>query len=131
VLGPDHSNVLTTRNNRAEITGETGDAGTARDLFAALLPEHERVLHPDHPAVLTTRHNVAAWTGKAVDPAAARDLFATLLPDHESACSARATPMSSPMFGSEYHSLDGRVLVRVAGHFKPSQAKAYAKAVNR
>jgi hypothetical protein len=36
---------------------------------------------------------------------------------------------AAPMLGTEYHYLTGRVLVRVAGHLKPSQAKAYAAAV--
>ncbi|WP_214325769.1 FxSxx-COOH system tetratricopeptide repeat protein [Nonomuraea sediminis] len=81
VLGADHPNTLTTRDDLARWTGEAGGASVARDALAALLPIRERVLGADHPNTLTTRHNLARWTGEAGDASAARDAFAALLPD--------------------------------------------------
>ena len=49
VLGPEHTETLTTRANLARWTGESGDAAAARDQLAALLPVYERVLGPEHP----------------------------------------------------------------------------------
>ena len=49
VLGPEHPDTLTTRNQLARWTGEAGDAAGARDQLAALLPIRERVLGPEHP----------------------------------------------------------------------------------
>ena len=40
-----------------------------------------------------------------------------------------ALQKDSPMLGSEYHYLDGPVLVRVSGELKPSEAKEYETAV--
>jgi hypothetical protein len=60
---------LTTRGGLARWTGEAGDPAAARDQFAALLPDRERVLGPDHPVTLTTRGGLAYWTGKAVGDA--------------------------------------------------------------
>jgi hypothetical protein len=65
VLGAEHPDTLTTRNNLAGWTGEAGDAAGARDQFAALLSIRERVLGPDHPDTLATRTNLAGWTRRA------------------------------------------------------------------
>ena len=81
--GAEHPDTLDARSDTARWTGEAGDAATARDLFAALLPVRERVSGREHPAALTTRHNVAYWTGRAGDAAAARDQYAALLPVQE------------------------------------------------
>ena len=59
VLGPDHPDTLTTRDNIASWTGECGDAAGALRLSRELLPDQERVLGPDHPDTLTTRNNIA------------------------------------------------------------------------
>ena len=83
VLGPQHPDTLTTRNDLAYWTGLAGDAAGARDQFAALLPIRERVLGPEHPETLITRGNFAQWTGLAGDAAGARDQFAALLPVRE------------------------------------------------
>ena len=64
MLGRDHPDTLTTRNNIAYWTGEVGDAREALRLFTELLPDQERVLGRDHPDTLTTRNNIAAWTGE-------------------------------------------------------------------
>ena len=64
VLGADHPDTLTTRNNIAGLTGQSGEAGEALRLFRELLPDQERVLgarpsqHPHNP------HNIAHWTGQ-------------------------------------------------------------------
>ena len=71
---------LSVKEKRARSTGEAGDAGGARDQFAALLPVGERVLGPEHPETLETRHDLARWTGEAGDAGGARDQFAALLP---------------------------------------------------
>jgi hypothetical protein len=80
-LGTDHPDTLPTRSHLATWTGASGDPATARDLFTALLQDHERVLGPDHPHTLTTRIHLATWTGEAGNPTAARDLLTALLPD--------------------------------------------------
>ena len=83
ILGPEHPDILTARDNLAVRTGKAGDPAAARDLFAALLPVRERVLGPEHRDTLTARARLARWTGEAGDQAAARDLFAELLPVRE------------------------------------------------
>ena len=65
VLGPEHPDTLTTRNNLAAWRGEAGDAAGAVAAFAELLPLRERVLGPEHPDTLATRHNLASWRGEA------------------------------------------------------------------
>ncbi|MFI6739132.1 tetratricopeptide repeat protein [Nonomuraea sp. NPDC050451] len=82
-LGPKHPGTLAARHDLARYRGRAGDAGAARDEFAALLPLQERIHGPDHPRVLATRHALALWTGQAGDPAAARDGAAALLPIRE------------------------------------------------
>ncbi|WIG17597.1 tetratricopeptide repeat protein [Kocuria rosea] len=81
--GPDHLDTLHARSNLANWVGETGNAAAARDLFAALLSDEQRVLGPNHRSTLSARSNLAYWVGDAGDPAAARDLFATLLLDQQ------------------------------------------------
>ncbi len=83
VLGRDHPDTLTTRNNIASWTGRVGDAREALRLFTELLPDRERVLGRDHPNTLRTRNNIAHWTGRVGDAREALRLFAELLPDQE------------------------------------------------
>ena len=92
VLGRDHPDTLTTRNNIASWTGEVGDAREALRLFTALLPDQERVLGRDHPDTLTTRNNIACWTGDG--GRARRCGCSPLLPDW-SGCWAATTPTRS------------------------------------
>jgi Tetratricopeptide repeat len=82
-VGPEHPRTLSIRNQLARWTGEAGDPVAARDQFANLLHDRQRVLGPDHPSTLSTHANLARWTGEAGDPAAARDQFAALLPVQE------------------------------------------------
>jgi hypothetical protein len=58
VLGADHPNTLTTRQNIAYCTDETGHREEALRLFEELLPDRVRVLGADHPDTLVTRHNI-------------------------------------------------------------------------
>ena len=58
VLGRDHPDTLTTRNNIADWTGRVGDAREALRLFAELLPDRERVLGRDHPDTLRTQEAI-------------------------------------------------------------------------
>jgi hypothetical protein len=83
VSGPEHPDTLTDRANLASYTGEVGDAASARDQYATLLPIREKVSGPEHPDTLIARANLAAWTGQAGDAAGARDQFAALLPIEE------------------------------------------------
>jgi tetratricopeptide repeat protein len=78
--GPEHPGALAARSELAYSTGLAGDAASARDQFAALLPIAERTLGPEHPDTLTNRHNIANFAGYAGDAGAARDQFAALLP---------------------------------------------------
>jgi Tetratricopeptide repeat len=83
VLGPEHPDTLTARNDLAWWTGVAGDAVGARDQYAALLPIRARVLGPEHPDTLETQSNLADWTGEVGDVAEARDQFTALLPIRE------------------------------------------------
>ncbi len=83
IIGPEHPDTLATRDELAYWTGQAGDAGAARDQFAALLPVAERALGPEHSDTLTNRHNLANFVGYAGDAGAARDQFAALLPVRE------------------------------------------------
>lgn len=51
----------------------------ARDAFAAILPEHVRILGPEHPTTLTVRGNVAAALTLSGDPAAAAGVLGEML----------------------------------------------------
>jgi hypothetical protein len=53
----------------------------ARDQYAALLPDLERVLGAEHPDTLSARWDLALWTAEAGDAAGGRDQYAALLPD--------------------------------------------------
>ena len=59
VLGPDHPDTLTTRNNLAVAYHSAGRFGEAIELYKRVLADQERVLGPDHPKTLTTRNNLA------------------------------------------------------------------------
>lgn len=58
ILGPDHLETLTTRNNIVYWTGIRGDVAEALRMFEELLADRERVLGPDHPETLATRNNI-------------------------------------------------------------------------
>ncbi|OLZ55184.1 hypothetical protein BS329_03930 [Amycolatopsis coloradensis] len=58
VLGPDHPNTLTSRNNLAGAYQAAGDVGRAIPLYEAALADSERVLGPDHPTTRAIRSNL-------------------------------------------------------------------------
>ena len=60
VLGPDHPDTLTSRNNLAGAYQSAGDLGRAIPLYEQTLTDRERVLGPDHPGTLTSRNNLAS-----------------------------------------------------------------------
>jgi len=64
-------------------TAEAGDAASARDQAAALLPTLERVLGLEDGETLRVRGNLASFTGRTGDAAGARDQLAALLPLRE------------------------------------------------
>ena len=59
VLGPDHFDTLTARNNLAGAYEDVGRFGEAIELYKRVLADQEQVLGPDHPDTLTTRNNLA------------------------------------------------------------------------
>ena len=70
VLGPDHPDTLTSRNNLAAAYRAAGRAAEAIPLYERTLADRERVLGPDHPDTLTSRNNLAAAYEAAGDPPA-------------------------------------------------------------
>ena len=58
MLGPDHPDTLTTRNNLAAPTSRPG-AGRGDPAVGRTLADRERVLGPDHPDTLSSRNNLA------------------------------------------------------------------------
>ncbi|MFI6300089.1 tetratricopeptide repeat protein [Nonomuraea sp. NPDC050790] len=83
VLGPDHPNTLTSRNNLASAYRESGDLGQAVPLLEATLTDSERVLGPDHPHTLGSRTNLASAHYTAGDLGRAIPLLETTLTDCE------------------------------------------------
>ncbi|WP_148088527.1 FxSxx-COOH system tetratricopeptide repeat protein [Streptomyces sp. PanSC9] len=67
VLGPEHSNTLTTRNNLANAYQDIGDHTQAISLHQQTLEIRTRILGPEHPHTLTTRNNLASTYQNAGD----------------------------------------------------------------
>lgn len=96
-FGPSHPDTLSTRENLANLMGESGRTVDAIGQLAALLSEHARILGPDHPDTLTTRGNLAHWTaaGGRIDDAIDRlaslvdDQSRVLGPDHPDTLTTR------------------------------------------
>lgn len=80
-LTTDNEFTLKARGQNAYLTGETGDARTALELFQALIPTQLRVLAPDHPDTLRTGVNIATFTATLGDVGTASALCQALLPD--------------------------------------------------
>ncbi|HEU5159166.1 MAG TPA: tetratricopeptide repeat protein [Streptosporangiaceae bacterium] len=59
ILGPDHPQTLTTRNNLANAYQDAGRLDDAITLHQRTLTDRERTLGPDHPHTLNTRNNLA------------------------------------------------------------------------
>ena len=55
------------RSNIAALTGRTGDARRALELFEALLPDQQRVLGDDHPDTQSTHAVINALHAQTGD----------------------------------------------------------------
>ena len=75
ILGPDHPDTLTLRNNLAGAYQSAGRLGEAIPLFEQTLADSARVLGDDHPDTLTSRNNLAAAYKAAGRPDDAEALF--------------------------------------------------------
>jgi hypothetical protein len=60
MLGPDHPDTLSSRNNLAVAYRAAGRVADAVALHEQVLAARERLLGPDHPETLSSRHNLAA-----------------------------------------------------------------------
>ena len=97
VLGPDHPDTLTIRNNLAGAYYSVGRFGEAIELYEQVLADRVRVLGPDHPDTLTVRNNLAGAYKSAGRLAEAVELFERVLadrvrvlgPDHPDTLAAR------------------------------------------
>jgi len=58
VLGADHPDTLTSRNNLAGAYESAGRLDQAIPLYERTLADRERVLGADHPQTLTSRNNL-------------------------------------------------------------------------
>ena len=83
VLGPDHPDTLTIRNNLAGAYYSVGRFGEAIELYEQVLAEYERVLGADHPDTLTVRNNLAGAYKSAGRLAEAVELFEQVLAEYE------------------------------------------------
>jgi len=81
VLGPDHPDTLTIRNNLAGAYYSVGRFGEAIELYEQVLADRVRVLGPDHPDTLTVRNNLAGAYKSAGRLAEAVELFERVLAD--------------------------------------------------
>jgi YD repeat-containing protein len=59
LLGPEHPDTLTSRNNLAYAYRSAGRLGEAIPLYEQTLADRERLLGPEHPDTLTSRNNLA------------------------------------------------------------------------
>ncbi|MGK2349046.1 tetratricopeptide repeat protein [Actinomyces sp. W5033] len=82
VLGADHPDTLTTRNNLASAVRDSGAPARAASMLEKLLEDMVRVLGADHPGTLTTRGNLASAVLDAGDPGRAAGMLEGLLKDH-------------------------------------------------
>jgi hypothetical protein len=60
VLGADHPQTLTSRDNLADAYRDAGRTAEAITLHEQTRADRERVLGADHPHTLASRHNLAA-----------------------------------------------------------------------
>ena len=81
VLGPDHSDTLTSRNSLAYAYDSAGRPDKAVALFEEVVADSVRVLGPDHSDTLTSRNNLAYAYDSAGRPDKAVALFEEVLAD--------------------------------------------------
>ncbi|MFJ9506672.1 tetratricopeptide repeat protein, partial [Streptomyces anulatus] len=83
LLGPDHPDTLTSRNNLANALHELGEYQQAADLHRQNLTGYERILGPDHPDTLTSRNNLANALGELGEYQQAADISRQNVADRE------------------------------------------------
>ena len=83
VLGSDHPDTLTARNNLAGAYEDVGRFGEAIELYKRVLDDRVRVLGSDHPDTLTTRNNLAGAYDSAGRFGEAIELFEQVLFERE------------------------------------------------
>ena len=83
MLGPDHPDTLTSRNNLACAYQSAGELAEAIALYEQTLADRERVLGADHPDTLTSRNNLAYAYRSAGDLGRAIPLYEPTLADRE------------------------------------------------
>ena len=83
VLGADHPDTLTSRNNLAEAYRAAGRTAEAIALYERTLADRERVLGADHPNTLGSRNNLALAYQAAGRTAEAIPLYERTLADRE------------------------------------------------
>ena len=81
VLGEDHPDTLTSRNNLAGAYELVGRLTEAITLYEQVLPDCVRVLGEDHPNTLTSRNNLAGAYESAGRLTEAITLYEQVLPD--------------------------------------------------
>ena len=81
VLGPDHPDTLTSRNNLAYAYKSAGRLDEAITLYKQVLADSARVLGDDHPHTLASRNNLASAYESAGRPDEAIALFEETLAD--------------------------------------------------
>jgi tetratricopeptide (TPR) repeat protein len=97
LLGPDHPDTLSSRNNLANAYQAAGRTGQALGVHEQILADRERVLGPDHPDTLSSRNNLANAYQEAGQAAEAIPLHERTLaalervvgPDHPDTLSSR------------------------------------------
>ena len=91
MLGADHPDTLTSRNNLAYAYRRRGASAEAIPLYERTLADRERVLGADHPDTLTSRHNLAyAYRRRGASARRSRCYERTLA--DRSGCWAPTTP---------------------------------------
>ncbi|MFI5905267.1 FxSxx-COOH system tetratricopeptide repeat protein [Streptomyces cyaneofuscatus] len=83
VLGPDHPDTLTSRNNLAGALNDLGEHRQAADLHQQNLTDSEHILGPDHPNTLNSRNNLAGALNDLGEHQQAADLHQQNLTDRE------------------------------------------------
>ena len=83
VLGADHPDTLTVRNNLAGAYYSVGRFGEAIELYEQVLAEYERVLGADHPDTLAVRNNLAHAYDSVGRFGEAIELFERVLAEQE------------------------------------------------
>ena len=83
ILGADHPDTLTVRNNLALAYDSVGRLAEAIDAWEELLPDCQRVLGADHPDTLTVRNNLALAYKSVGRLAEAIELFEQVLAERE------------------------------------------------